>query len=79
MILQMNRYSGVYCDRCAIPIPVSAKVISLQDDIARGRDDAPQAFVARCWICRYESVYEIKRIQKFDGEPPKRKGQAQAA
>jgi len=74
----MKSYPGVSCTRCDAPIPVSAKVVGLQDEIAKGETNAPYTFVARCKVCCYETVYEIKDVQKFDGEPPKRKRMAHA-
>jgi hypothetical protein len=62
-------YSGVSCVWCGEPIPVSAKIISLQGQIARGETGVPYAFVARCKMCEYESMYEIRNVQRFDGQP----------
>jgi len=72
MIAQQTSYRGVSCVRCGEPIPVSAKVVSLQDEIAQGEENVPHAFVARCHMCGHESVYEIKDLRRFGGEPPKR-------
>jgi hypothetical protein len=73
MIAQPKSYRGVSCVRCSKPIPVSAKVVSLQDEIAQGEENAPHAFAARCPTSEQESVYEIKDLQRFDGELPRRK------
>jgi hypothetical protein len=62
-------YRGVSCMRCGESIPVSARVASLQDEIAQGVENAPHAFAARCQMCEQESVYEMKDLQRFDGEP----------
>jgi hypothetical protein len=68
----IKSYRGVSCVRCREPIPVSAKVVSLQDEIAQGENNVPHAFPARCYLCEQESVYEIKDLRRFDGEPPRR-------
>jgi len=78
MIAELKSHLGVSCVRCGELILVSAKVISLQEEIAEGETNAPHAFVARCRGL-YESVYEIKDVQRFDGEPPRRHGRAKAA
>ena len=57
-------YRGVSCVRCREPIPVSAKVVSLQDEIAQGENNVPQTFSARCYLCEQESVYETKDLRK---------------
>jgi len=81
VIAELKGYRGVLCVRCGQPIPVSAKVVSLQDEVEAGKDNAPHTFSARCLLCEQESVYEIKDLRRFDGEPRKRtpKGRAQAA
>ena len=78
MIAELKSHLGVSCVRCGELIPVSAKVVSLQEEIENGEPNAPHAFVARCRECLYESVYEIKDVQRFDGEPPRRHGRARA-
>jgi hypothetical protein len=78
MIAELKSHLGVSCVRCGELILVSAKVISLQEEIENGETTAPHAFVARCRVCEYESVYEIKDVQRFDGEPPRRHGRARA-
>ena len=74
-----NSYSGVFCLRCGDPIPVSARVIAIQDEIAQGRTGVPYAFLARCRTCEYESVYEIGSVQSIDGEPRRRITRLRAA
>jgi hypothetical protein len=73
VIVELRSYRGVSCARCGEPIPVPAKVVSLQDEIALGETNAPCAFAARCQISVNESVYEIGDVQRFDGEPPRRR------
>ena len=79
MIAELRSYRGVSCFRCGEPIPVSAKVVSLQNEIAEGKNNVPHTFSARCYLCEQESVYEIKDLRRFDGDPPKRSTRARAA
>lgn len=73
MIAEIRSYRGVPCARCGERILVSARVVSLQEEIENGETNAPYTFVARCHVCEYESVYEIRCVQSFDGEPPRRR------
>jgi hypothetical protein len=75
----MKSYPGVSCIWCSEPIPVSAKVASLRQESAHGETNSPYAFVARCKVCEYESVYAISGIEIFEGEPRKRTSKARAA
>jgi hypothetical protein len=68
----MKNYPGVSCFRCSAPIPVPAKVVSRRDEIAKGEPNAPYSFVDRCKVCCYETVYAIKDVRRFDGEPRRR-------
>jgi hypothetical protein len=79
VIAQSKSYCGVSCAFCGEPIPVSNKVVSLQNEIAQGERNVPHAFTARCQVCEHESVYEIKGLQRFDGEPPRRAGRPRRA
>jgi hypothetical protein len=72
VIAELRSYFGVTCFRCGEPILVSAKVVGLQEEIARRETNAPLAFVARCRRCELESVYAIRQVQKFEGEPRSR-------
>ena len=72
MIAELKSYRGVSCVRCGDPIPVSARVASLQDQIAQREALTPHAFVARCKLCDYESVYAVRHVQWFNGEPRRR-------
>ena len=78
MFAESKSYRGVSCVWCGEPIPVSAKAVSLQDEIEQGEANAPYAFVVRCQLCEYESVYEIRCVKRLDGEPPRRRGRARA-
>ena len=77
--LMVQAYRGVCCMRCNQPIPVSSKVVSLQDELEHEKTGAPRAFIARCRVCEHESVYAITDVQRFDGEPRKRTPRARAA
>ena len=79
MIVELKSYRGVSCFRCGEPIPVSAKVMSLQREIERGEANGPYAFAARCKICESESVYRISDVLTFEGEPSTRRRKARAA
>ena len=72
-------YRGVSCLRCGEPIPVSAKIVSLQDEIESKQADGPRAFVARCRFCESENVYPIGALKTFDGEPRERAFRARTA
>jgi len=70
--MELNSYRGVAWVRCGEPIPVSARVVSLEDEIAHREMHAAHAFAARCRLCESESVYIIKHVRRFFGEPRNR-------
>ncbi len=75
----VKSYYGVSCIWCREPIPVSAKVASLREEIDHQETNTPHTFVARCKLCEYESVYAINGVEIFEGEPRKRTSRARAA
>ena len=66
-------YRGVLCRRCHEPVPVSSKVISLQDEIEFRETHASCAFTLRCRICDHESVYAMTDVRRFEGDPRSRR------
>jgi hypothetical protein len=76
---ELKSHRGVSCFRCGEPIPVSATVVSLQDQIERGEETVPCAFAVRCKICESESIYVISDVLTFAGEPSTRRRKARAA
>jgi hypothetical protein len=72
-------YRGVSCLRCGEPIPASAKIVGLQDEIESSQTNTSGAFIARCRFCESENVYSISALKTFDGEPRKRVFRARMA
>jgi hypothetical protein len=75
----MKGYRGVLCRKCNEPIPVSSKVGDRHDAFEYNETDTPGGFVARCRVCEHESVYSIRDVKTFDGEPRKRSGKTRRA
>lgn len=72
MIAELKKsYRGVSCIRCGEPIPVSAKVVSLQDELDNADPNESHTFIARCGLCESESVYSRRDLKRFDGDPKK--------
>jgi hypothetical protein len=51
-------YCSVVCLKCGEPIPVSAKVVSLQDEIAEGEMNAPYTFAHERILVSYCYFHE---------------------
>jgi len=64
----MKTYHGVSCAWCREPILIPAKVVSLWNQ----PEHRATSFAARCKSCVCESVYSIREVQTFEGEPPTR-------
>jgi hypothetical protein len=79
MVAEFTTYRAVLCARCNEPIPISPKVGSLQDEIEHKETHAPRAFVLRCLLCEYESVYALNDVKRFEGEARRRTPKARAA
>ena len=71
MIAETIDYLGVLCSQCNEPIPVPARIVSLQSEIENKGTDLVFAFTVRCEVCESKEVYLLSDIQTFDGEPRK--------
>jgi hypothetical protein len=56
VIAELNSFLGVSCVRCGELIPVYARVISMQNEVA------PLVFTTKCGLCEYQSVYAISLV-----------------
>ena len=60
----MKSYRGVSCLSCREPIQVSAKVVSLKDELEDTEANVPLAFAARCRQCECENIYPISAVPR---------------
>jgi hypothetical protein len=72
------KYRGVLCYHCQKPIPLSARVASVDAKLRRGdltnqEELGPRAFALRCRSCHREGLYFGTQFIDCEGEPPSRK------
>jgi hypothetical protein len=71
------KYRGVLCFHCHRPIPLSARVASVDAKLRRGdltnaEEIGPRAFSLRCRSCHREGMYFGTQFIDCEGEPPSR-------
>jgi hypothetical protein len=71
------KYRGVLCFHCHRPIPLSARIASVEAKLRRGdltnlEDLGPRAFALRCRSCHKEGLYSGTQFIDCEGTPPPR-------
>jgi hypothetical protein len=66
---KITNFRGVLCSRCKEPIPVSAVVLGLLDEIEHKPSSVSRCFSLRCKRCGEEGVYSPGDTRNFEGEP----------
>lgn len=78
------KYRGVLCSHCQKPIPLSARVASVDAKLRRGdltnmEEVGPRAFALRCRSCHKEGLYFGTQFIDCEGEPPSRQFSSKSA
>lgn len=68
------KYRGVLCWRCQKPIPLSARIASVEAKLRRGdlthvEELGPRAFALRCRSCHREGLYFGSQFIDCEGTP----------
>lgn len=71
------KYRGVLCWHCQRPIPLSARIASVEAKLRRGdlthaEELGPRAFALRCRSCHREGLYFGSQFIDCEGTPPSR-------
>jgi hypothetical protein len=72
------KYRGVICLYCQRPIPLSARVASVDAKLRKGETTSladevgPRAFSMRCRSCHREGLYYATQFIECEGTPPTR-------
>jgi RNase P subunit RPR2 len=64
-----KRLNRVNCHRCHDRVPVSSKIVRIEQEALSDGNAEVRSFVARCRLCGEESIYQISELQTFEGHP----------